>query len=423
MVEASIRSEAGALAWRRWGQLVLGIVCMVGIANLQYGWTLFINPIDQKYGWGTAALQWTFSIAILTETFLVVPFGGRLVDRFGPAMACVSGPLIAMAWFINSIADSLMLFYVAAVISGVGAGLVFAAVYGNALKWFPDRRGLATGLTAAGFAGGGALAVVPLASTIQSSGYEAAYLWFGLGQGIAVTAGALLLRAPRPADVDALALPKALQGSGDYTPREVWTSLPFWLMYAMFVMVGAGGLILQAQLAPIAAHFAIDKVPVTLLGLTMLTLTFAVSLGQVMNGLSRPAFGWMSDRIGRERTMLIAFLLEAVAFLALIPFAGTPVLFVLLAGLVFFAWGQIFSLFPAACTDTYGSKFASANYGMLYTAKGVASLLVPLANVLEATAGWTTVFAVVATLNGLAAILALLLTPARMRFMARGAYS
>jgi MFS transporter, OFA family, oxalate/formate antiporter len=191
-------------------------------------------------------------------------------------------------------------------------------------------------------------------------------------------------------------------------------------MYAMFVMVGAGGLMLQAQLGPIAADLAIDKVTVSILGLTMLTPVFAVSVGQVTNGLSRPVFGWVSDWFGREQTMFVAFLLETFAFLAVIFLADTPVWFVLLAGLVFFAWGEIFSLFPAICTDVFGSKFASVNYGMLYTAKGVASLLVPLANVLKDTTGsWTAVFGVAAMFNFIAAILALFLKSALARAWAR----
>jgi OFA family oxalate/formate antiporter-like MFS transporter len=405
-------------AWR-WVQLVLGIVCMVAIANLQYGWTLFIGPIDQKYGWGLPALQLTFTIAVATETFLAVPFGGRLVDRFGPSIVWVSGLLIAFAWYINSFADSLLLFYGAAVIAGLGTGLVFAAAYGNALKWFPDRRGLAAGLTAAGFAGGGVVTVVALSNMIKSSGYEAAYLWFGLGQGLVVVASALLLRAPRHHATDIAARSAQMAPAAhQYAVGEVLRSRPFWLMYAMFVMVGAGGLMLQAQLAPIAADLGIDKVPVSILGITMLTPVFAVSFNQVTNGLSRPAFGWVSDWFGRERTMFVAFLLESLAFLAVIFLADAPIRFVLVSGLVFFAWGEIFSLFPAICTDIYGSKFASRNYGMLYTAKGVASLLVPLASVLKDTTGsWTAVFAAAAAFNFVAALVALLLrsTLARQR--------
>jgi OFA family oxalate/formate antiporter-like MFS transporter len=230
---------------------------------------------------------------------------------------------------------------------------------------------------------------------------------------------AQLLRAPRPDEVVAPASAQVPQGRYDYTSGEVWKSPPFWLMYFMFVMVAAGGLITIAQLAPVAVHFGIDKTPLSVLGLTMLTITFALSFGQVMNGLSRPVFGAISDRFGRERTMFIAFMLEGFV-IALIPFANSPIWFVLCVGLVFFAWGEIFALFPATCTDTYGAKFASANYGLLYTAKGTAALLVPFASVLnQVTGSWTAVFAVAAALNVVAALLALfVLKPARMRVMA-----
>jgi OFA family oxalate/formate antiporter-like MFS transporter len=292
---------------------------------------------------------------------------------------------------------------------------------GNALKWFPDRRGLAAGLTSAGFGAGSALTVVPLANMIQSRGYEAAYLWFGLGQGIVVMVVALLLRAPKPAEIVAPGPALVQQGSRDYRPAAVLKSPPFWLMYAMFVMVGSSGLMATAQLAPIAKDFAIDSVPVSLLGLTMPALSFALSVGLVLNGLSRPFFGWVSDRIGRENTMFIAFLLEGIGISALLLCAGNPMAFVLSSGLVYLAWGQIFALFPATCTDLYGRKFATANYGLLYTAKGTAALLVPLANVLAtATGSWTAVFVVASVLNVVAATLALVaLKPMRQRAMAR----
>jgi len=394
---------------------------MAMIANLQYSWTLFINPIDQKYHWGRAAIQVTFTIFIVTET-CVVPLVGYLIDRFGPrAMVCGSGALVAIAWVINSVADSLTLLYLAAVIAGFGAGPIFSATYGNALKWFPDRRGLAAGLTAAGFGAGAALMVVPIANMIQSSGYEAAYLWFGLGQGIVVMVVALLMRAPQQAEVVAPARALVQQGWRDYAPVDVLKSPPFWLMYAMFVLVGTGGLMATAQLAPVARDFAIDNVPVSILGMTMPALSFALSIGLVLNGVSRPFFGWVSDRIGRENTMFIAFLLEGIGIYALLLFANSPILFVLLSGLVFFAWGEIFALFPATCTDIYGRKFATTNYGMLYTAKGTAALLVPLANVLTAATGsWTAVFVVASLLNIVAATLALVaLKPMRIRAMAK----
>ncbi len=423
MATTSEAAEARPIASEatRWGQLIFGIICMVMIANLQYGWTLFVNPIEQKYHWGRAAIQVAFTIFVLTETWLV-PIEGYLVDRFGPkVMVCGSGVLVAIAWAINSVASSLLLLYVGAAIGGIGAGVIYGASVGNALKWFPDRRGLAAGLTAAGFGAGSALTVVPIANMIQSSGYEAAFLWFGLGQGIIVVLVGLLLRAPYPGEAPAPAAPAVQQTRRDYEWKEVLRSPPFWLMYVMFVMVGAGGLMATAQLAPIAKDFKIDNVPVSLLGITLPALTFALSIDRVLNGLTRPFFGWVSDHIGRENTMFIAFMLEGIGIYALLLVADNPLLFVILSGVVFFAWGEIYSLFPATCTDIYGRKFATTNYGMLYTAKGTAALLVPLANVLTtATGTWNAVFIVAAALNIAAAILALVaLRPMRLRAMAQ----
>ena len=405
----------------RWGQLLFGVICMVMIANLQYGWTLFVNPIDQKYHWGRAAIQIAFTIFVLTETWLV-PFEGYLIDKFGPKiMVASSGGLVAIAWVINSMADSLFLLYVGAAIGGIGAGVIYGASVGNALKWFPDRRGLAAGLTAAGFGAGSALTVIPIANMIQSSGYEAAFLWFGLGQGIVVVLVALLLKAPEAGEVPVPASPAVQQTRRDYGPAEAIRTPVFWVMYAMFVMVGAGGLMAIAQLAPIANDYKIASVPVSILGLTLPALTFALTIDRVLNGVCRPFFGWVSDLIGRENTMFVAFLIEGLGIYALLYFAANPLLFVILSGLVFFAWGEIYSLFPATCTDIYGRKFATTNYGMLYTAKGTASLLVPLANVLtNATGSWHAVFYVAAILNIIAAVMALfVLKPMRIRTMAR----
>lgn len=419
---AGSASAARASESTRWGQLVFGIVCMVMIANLQYGWTLFVNPIEQKYHWGRAAIQVAFTIFVLTETWLV-PIEGYLIDKFGPrVMVCGSGVLVAVAWVMNATASTLTMLYVAAALGGIGAGVIYGASVGNALKWFPDRRGLAAGLTAAGFGAGSALTVIPIANMITTSGYEAAFLWFGLGQGIVVVVVSLLLRAPQAGEVAAPAAPAVQQTRRDYAPVEVLKTPVFWVMYVMFVMVGAGGLMATAQLAPIAKDFKLDGVAVTILGLTLPALTFALSIDRVLNGICRPFFGWVSDNIGRENTMFIAFLLEGIGIYVLFYVASNPLYFVLLSGVVFFAWGEIYSLFPATCTDIYGRKFATTNYGLLYTAKGTAALLVPLANVLTAATGnWHAVFLVAAALNVLAAIMALaLLKPMRIKAMAGG---
>jgi MFS transporter, OFA family, oxalate/formate antiporter len=414
-----VAAPAARVRSGRWMQLLLGIICMVMVANLQLGWTPFVDPIDQKYHWGRYAIQWAFTIFVLTQTWLV-PLHGYLVDRFGPRMMISSaGVLVGAAWVLNSYADSLFLLYVAAVIGGVGVGIVYGGLVGNALKWFPDRRGLAAGLTAAGFGAGSALTVLPIQGMIKASGYQAAFFWFGLAQGTVVLLVAQLLRAPEHEVVAPLARAVA-QTRRDFALPEVVRSPPFWVMYTMFVLVGVGGLMAQAQLGPMAKDFGIDSVPVFILGLTLPALTFALSLDRALNGLTRPFFGWISDHIGRENTMFLAFLLEGLAIYGLLSFAHEPLLFVILSGLVFFAWGEIYALFPALCADLYGKKFATANYGLLYTAKGTAALVVPLANLLPAgTGSWKLVFLLAAVLDLTAALLALfLLKPLRKRLIA-----
>ena len=340
-------SQSRAASSVRWGQLVVGIAGMVAIANLQYGWTLFVNPIDSKFHWGKAAIQVAFTLFVLAETWLV-PFEGYLVDRFGPRLlVAVGGLLVGAAWWINAGASSLFMLYTGGLIGGAGAGIVYGTSVGNALKWFPDHRGLATGLTAAAFGAGSALTIVPIASVISSRGYEAAFVSFGIGQGIVVILCALLMRAPGPGDVPGASQPRVEQSSRDFTPIEMLKTPPFWLLYVMMTMLAMGGLMATAQLGPIAGDYRVAKVPVSLFGLTMAALPFALSLDRILNGVTRPFFGWVSDHIGRENTMFIAFGLEGLGILLLITFAHVPVLFVVFSGLVFFAWGEIYSLFPA----------------------------------------------------------------------------
>ena len=291
----------------KWWQLAFGVLCMAMIANLQYGWTLFVDPIDAKFHWGRAAIQLAFTIFVATETWLV-PVEAWFVDRYGPRIVvCFGGIMIALAWVLNSYAESLPVLYAAAVIAGIGAGSVYGTCVGNALKWFPDRRGLAAGATAAGFGAGAAITVVPIANMIASSGYQSAFFTFGLGQGAIVVALSFLLRKPSvttPLRRKNLRLP---QTKVDRSPKEMVRTPVFWVMYAMFVMVASGGLMAAAQIAPIAHDFKVADVPVSLFGLQMAALTFAISLDRIFDGFGRPFFGWVSDNIGRENTMFIAF--------------------------------------------------------------------------------------------------------------------
>jgi OFA family oxalate/formate antiporter-like MFS transporter len=369
-----------------------------------------------------------FTIFVLTETWLV-PIEGYLVDKYGPRIVIViSSVLVGLSWVLNSLADSLTMLYVAAAVGGIGAGAVYGTCVGNALKWFPDRRGLASGLTAMGFGAGSALTIIPISSMIQADGYEATFLFFGLMQGIVVFILGWFLIAPgagfKPAAASK-AVSAAATPAREYAPLEMIRTPVFWVMYVMFVLMATGGLMATAQLAPIARDFQIADIPVSLLGITLPALTFALSIDRVLNGVTRPFFGWVSDRIGREQTMFIAFALEGVGILMLSAFGDDPLAFVLLTGLVFFAWGEIYSLFPATCADAYGRKYAAGNYGLLYTAKGTAALLVPVTSVMAASSGsWQTVFIAAAVMNLVAAFMALfVLKPLRLRMSAERAAS
>jgi MFS transporter, OFA family, oxalate/formate antiporter len=390
---------------------------MVMIANLQYGWTLFVRPINQAHKWSIADIQIAFSIFVALETWLT-PVEGWLADKIGPKLVvAVGGVLVALGWMINSWAETLTMLYVGAIVSGVGAGAVYATSVGHAVKWFPDRRGLAVGLTAAGFGAGAALTVIPIRAVIAASGYQTAFFWFGLVQGAFVFVLAWFLTAPNADQLPSARAVKVIQSKESYTPSQVLTAPVFWVLYIMFVLVSASGLMATAQIALIAKDFNVAD-SVIFLGGT--TLTVALLVDNVANGTARPLFGWISDQIGRENTMAIAFGAGGVAYWLLGSVGTSPWAFVLFAGLIFLTWGEIFSLFPSTCTDTFGPKFATTNLSLLYTAKGASAFLVPVANLVKgATGSWHMVFVVTAILNFIVVGMALfVLKPLRSRRIA-----
>ncbi len=454
----------------RWLQLMIGVTCMVMIANYQYGWTFFVPDIQKTFGWDRASIQIAFTLFVLFETWLV-PIEGWFVDRYGPRIVIfLGGILCGLGWWMTSRATTLggiTGYYSSMIICGIGAGAVYGTCIGSALRWFPDKRGLAAGITAAGFGAGSALTVSPIQNMIAGSGFQHTFLVFGLGQGIIICILAFFLMTPKPGQVpEASNSANVLQTRYQFEPQEIIGPIKYWgagaiaalvlglamyftglafyiplmlgllillgggaivisrgqpvftLMYFMFVIVGAGGLIVTANLSPIAKDLKVADIPVSLFW-TMPALTFAATIDRVLNGLTRPFFGWVSDQIGRENTMFIAFLLEGLGIFALYKLGSDPFWFVVLSGLVFFAWGEIYSLFPSTCTDTFGSKFAATNAGLLYTAKGTAALLVPYSNSLQQmTNSWDTVFLIAAGANILAAVLALLvLKPWRVRII------
>jgi len=399
-------------AWygNRWSQLIFGVIAMMAISSPQYTWTLFTGPLNQKLGTTLAQLQWTFSLLVILQTWFS-PFQAYLVDRFGPRLLISLGALLAGgSWILASSVGNLWALYLTyGVIGGFGTGIIYVGIIGLMVRWFPDRRGLAAGLAAAGYGFGAFFTSFPIDSMIKSSGYAHTLLVWGVIQAVIGVVAAQGLRLPPESSSSpgpAPAAASATQQSGkSFSPREMLKSPIFWLMFVMMSMMSTSGLMVTSNVGPFAKEYGVAD----MLVFGVAALPLSLTLSRVTNGLTRPFFGWVSDHIGRESTMALAFSLEAVAILVLFAYINQPALFVVLTGLVFFGWGEIFSLFPSTLTDTFGPKYAATNYGFLYIAQGVGSILGgPAAAFLkQATGSWTAVFIVVAVLDALTAVLAI----------------
>ncbi len=398
----------------RWIQLIAGIVAMMAIANLQYAWTLFTKPIQAHLHVTLVAVQWTFTLFIALETWLV-PFEGYLVDRIGPRLMLGFGSImVALGWIGSGKAETIGSLYFWYALGGIGAGIVYGGTIGNALKWFPDHRGLCVGLTAGAYGIGTATTIAPIAAMMKTSGYQHTFIVWGIVQGVVVLVAALFLARPPvgwtpPGWKEKAAKIKAKINTAavDMTPLQMLRQPSFYLIYLMMTMLAFGGLVVTAQLNPIATSYHVDNVMVAF-GMTALVL--AITVDRLLNGLTRPFWGWVSDLIGRENAMFISFVLEALAVYAWLQLIKYPVWFVVMSGLVFFAWGNIFSLFPSITGDLYGNKWATTNYGIVYTAKGVAAAFAApgAAWMYAKTGSWTKVFWAMIVCDLVAAFMALL---------------
>jgi oxalate/formate antiporter len=410
-------SSAQSVTSTRWIQLGLGLIAMMSISSPQYAWLFFTKSLLDGLGVQLSSLQVTFSILIVLQTFFS-PVQGYLIDRFGARLLIATGCLLSgLGWITAGYATSIVgLYFTYGLFCGIGTGIVYVGVVGLMVRWFPDRRGFATGVVAAGYGVGALLTNNLVYDMINASGYQHTLIVFGIAFGIVGAAAALALRMPTADDV--LPQPAVEVSSVGTPPGQMLRSNVFWLMFVMMTMMSTGGLMVISQFGAFARDFGVTGV--TLFGMAALPL--AQNIDRATNGLTRPFFGWVSDRIGRENTMAIAFLLEAAAVTLMVLFRDNTLAFVLLSGVVFFGWGEIFSLFPSTLTDTFGAKHATTNYGLLYMAQGIGSILGgPLAAVLrEQTGSWLPVFAIIIALDVLTGILALaLLKPMRHAYAAR----
>lgn len=413
-------AEMSAFERVRWFMIVVGMICMLVPGTLLYGWTVFVGPIGQAHGWGRPAIQWAFFFFVMSEACLMWLMG-PLVDKFGPRPSMiVAGVLVAIGGYLNSIADTLALLYTAAVISGLGSGIVTCATVANAVKWFPDRhRGFAAGITVMGFALGALITILPMVDFIQAYGYRATFLWFGGSMGVLLIVCALVLRAPDAAEVPS----RTVEASSvrNYRPLEMVQTPAFWALFAAFTFIVAGAHLVTAHLAPLATDYKIANTEVALFGgmITVTGLKLALFVDRFCNVIGRPFFGFISDKIGREKTMAIAFTFEAIAIYAMLQFVHDPLWFAVLSGAVFLAFGEIYVMMPVIIADIYGEEHAAANYGVLYIAKGLAAAWVPVGSMLViSTGGWAIVFYIAVVADIVAALLVLAIIPMRRRMKA-----
>jgi oxalate/formate antiporter len=422
---SAIAGEQAATAFpARWLQLLLGFIVMMTISSPQYVWTLFTPSFQTKTGALLSDVQWTITILIVLQTWLS-PLQGLLVDRFGPKLLIASGALLSGAGWIASSGISTLwgLYLTYGLLCGIGTGIVYIGIIGLMVRWFPDNRGLATGVAAAGYGFGAILTTYPADDMMKSAGYQQTLLTFGVIFAIVGFAAALFLRSPHAGEAGASIAVDGKLHTKDVNPGTMLKTPVFWLMFTMMSMMSTGGLMVITQFVSFSKSFGItNATTVALFGFTLAAIPTALTFDRITNGLTRPFFGWVSDRIGREHTMAIAFILEGIAIALMLQFRSDPYMLVLLSGLVFFGWGEIFSLFPSTLTDTFGTEHATANYGFLYMAQGVGSILgAPVAaRIFESTGSWTPVFGLVIGMDVLTGLLALfVLKPMRHAYLSR----
>lgn len=348
-------------------RLTAAIVAMMMIANLQYAWTLFVKPIVGATHWKLSDVQWGFSIFVALETWMM-PLSGWLIEWLGPrTVMTVAGVMCGVGWAGMGQAQTLPQLYLLYALAGFGAALVYCGSIGIALKWFPDKRGLSAGMISAGFGSGAALFIPLIAYLIHSRGYHTAFLYTGVAQGLIIVCAAQLLQNPhKDASITATASVQIRRQHEDFNSLQMLQTPHFYVLFAMALMMGIGGLMATAQVAPMADTLKIGAT----------ALTIALTLNPLANGAARIFWGWVSDHVGRERTMFVAFLLQSLVLLGVVTLGHlSPAWFIVTMALVFFTWGEVYSLFPSICADWFGAKNVSSNYGFLYSAKGVASIV------------------------------------------------
>lgn len=405
----------------RWVQLLLWFLAMAIVGTWQYAFTLFVAPIRVAQGWADTTIVWAFTTLVSAEAISALATG-YFLDKLQPKkMLRVGGVCLAVGAGINATASSPWMLYLGSAVMAIGVGIVSIGAPISSVKWFPNSKGLATGTVVVGFVAGSLITVLPLKVWIENLGYVSAFLYVGIGQGVVLYLFSFVARSPREGEVPKSEEARVLTTDRDFTLAEALRTGPFWVLFVIFICVCSGGLIVTALFSQIARSYGVFSLEMAMVGLTMTVFSWALFFDRCMNAACRPVFGLLSDRIGRENALALAFAFEAASIYLFLHVAHDPVWFILVSGLIFFGWGEIFTLMPIMIAETYGTKHAQTIYGWLYTAKGFASLSVPFATAYVATAkNWDGVFllCVIADMVAVAMVL-FMLKPMRRKYVSR----
>lgn len=356
----------------RWLILISSIIVMMVISIYQYSWSIYAYAISNDLKWTLTTISLTFTIYVYLSTF-IQPFSGFLADNYGSRkLAFISSILVGMGFIASSYTSRPEELYLTYGLGSLGVGALYGIATGTAVKWFSERKGLATGLVTFGFGAGASLFNLPIQSLINANGFRNAFTYVGIFMLVVLIPLSFMMVYPKTSGSKDSGMTKGSEVN--YTPTKMLRTWQWYLIYLTFIITPTAALMFGAQLKPMAVEF---NIPTNYLNVVLVVFPLA-------NGLSRVIAGIISDRIGRERTMAIFYSLLGISLLGLSFLGSTPPSFLLFTFIASLLGGSPYTFYPSIIGDYYGTKYVTVNYGITYTAKAWSGLL----------SGWVTAYLV-----------------------------